>query len=229
MEYPLTKEMMDALQKFQGRLNSQPDIVGIEKTPDKKAQTLVISHVEMTLDEMFFGQWRTENFQWSTIANEVQGSIELVVTHPITGHEIRRTGAGSVVIMVDRVPDDIKDNQQERNRWALNADNKKANALDLAFPKLKTECVKNAALSLGKLFGRDLNRINKDEYRPFKISVSDTGLKQLPESTMQKLEEGIRNGADEFEIRNALELLRDIITPEQTEHINKLLKQFNYE
>ena len=68
MNYPLSPEHMDALQRFQTRLNQDPSFEGVESTPDKKASTLVISHVEMTLDELFFGQWRTENFQWSTIA-----------------------------------------------------------------------------------------------------------------------------------------------------------------
>jgi hypothetical protein len=69
--------------------------------------------------------------------------------------------------MVDRVPDGVTGT--ERNRWALNPDNKKANAMDLAFGKLKAECLKNAALSLGKVFGRDVNRVNKDTYKPFKL------------------------------------------------------------
>jgi hypothetical protein len=161
------KDNLEALQKFQQMLNAEPDELGIESTPDRKARTLVISHVETTLDEMFFGHWRTENFKWSTIANEVQASLELVVIHPISGYELRRVGAASVIIMVDRVPDGVTG--IDRNRWALNPDNKKANAMDLAFGKLKAECLKNAALSLGKVFGRDLNRINKDTYKPFKL------------------------------------------------------------
>lgn len=44
--------------------------------------------------------------------------------------------------------------------------------MDLAFGKLKAECLKNAALSLGKVFGRDLNRVNKDSYKPFKLKGS---------------------------------------------------------
>jgi len=148
-------------------LNAEPDPLGVESTPDKKAQTLVISHVETTLDELFFGHWRTENFKWAVLANEVQASLELVVIHPISGYELKRTGAASVIIMVDKVPDNVFGS--DRNRWALNPDNKKANAMDLAFGKLKTECLKNAALSLGKVFGRDLNRKNKDNYKPFKL------------------------------------------------------------
>jgi len=161
------KDNLEALQKFQQMLNASPDQVGIESTPDGKARTLVISHVETTLDEMFFGHWRTENFKWERMANEVVGSIDLIVIHPISGYEIRRSGAASIVIMVDKAPQNIQGT--ERNRWALNAENKKSNALDLAFPKLKTECIKNAAVSLGKLFGRDLNRNNIDIYKPFNL------------------------------------------------------------
>ncbi len=98
------KDNLEALQKFQQMLNATPDKEGIEKTPDGKAVTLVVSHVETTLDEMFFGHWRTENFKWERIANEIVGSLDLVVIHPITGYELRRTGAGSIVIMVDKVP-----------------------------------------------------------------------------------------------------------------------------
>ena len=163
------KDNLEALQKFQQMLNSNPDKEGVEKTPDGKASTLVISHVETTLDEMFFGHWRTENFKWERMANEVVGSLDLVVIHPITGYELRRSGAGAIVIMVDKVPSQYAADPIERNRWALTADNKKPNALDLAFPKLKTECLKNAAVSFGKLLGRDLNRRNVDVYKPFKL------------------------------------------------------------
>jgi len=163
------KDNLEQLQKFQSMLNAAPDEDGVEKTPDGRAKTLVISHVETTLDEMFFGHWKTENFKWERMANEVVGSIDLVVIHPITGYELRRSGAGSIVIMVDRLPSALAADPIERNRWALNADNKKPNALDLAFPKLKTECLKNAAVSFGKLLGRDLNRANVDTYKPFKL------------------------------------------------------------
>lgn len=224
MTYPLTHEAINALQKFTSRLNSMPDISGVEATPDRKAHTLVISHVEMTLDELFFGQWKTENFKWSAIANEVQGSLELCVIHPVTGYEIRRTGAASVIIMVDKVPDEIKDNAQQRNRWALDSNNKKPNALDMAFPKLKAECLKNAALSLGKVFGRDMNRANKDEYKPFKLP-SLQGAPQLPQSSLDSMLEAIERGEDEYLIREAMVLLKDVITPEQNTILDNALKK----
>jgi len=142
------------MQNFSTKLNSLPSPESIDKTPDGKAGTILISHIEMLLDENFFGLWETENFKWAVIANEIVGSIDLVLTHPVTNQKFRRVGAASVQIMVNAGTN------------ALDVNNKKSNALDMGFPKLKTECVKNAANSLGKLFGRDLNRKKVDFYSP---------------------------------------------------------------
>lgn len=149
------------MQNFQAKLNTEPDAAGIDKTPDGKAESLVISYVEMTLDELYFGQWETENFKWSVIANEVVGSIDLIVTHPVTNQKLRRVGSASIIIMVDKAPENVN-----KNQWALNPDNKKPNAMDLGAGKLKSECLKNAAKSFGVVFGRDLNRKKRDMYNP---------------------------------------------------------------
>lgn len=106
------KQFRIAAQKFVSALNSAPKQESIGATADGRASTVNISHIEMTLDEYYFGLWSTENFKWSVIGNEVVGSIDLIVTHPVTGKDLRRTGAGSIVIMVDKVPDSLKDNQQ---------------------------------------------------------------------------------------------------------------------
>lgn len=169
------------LQEFIKKLNAEPDMNELEKTPDGKAWSLPISFVEMTLDEIFLGLWGTENFKWSAIANEVQGSLELVLTHPVTGREIRRTGAASVVITVDSLSDEEKKGmtREARNLYALNPENKKPNALDMSFPKLKAECTKNAAQTLGKVFGRDINRRKSDIFKPAYKHLSDEGFKSL--------------------------------------------------
>lgn len=215
MNNSIHRDNLEAMQKFQQMLNTTPDELGVEKTPDGKAKTLVISHVETTLDEMFFGHWRTENFKWERIANEVVGSLDLVVIHPITGYELRRTGAGSIVIMVDRVPQSIAADPVERNRWALNADNKKPNALDLAFPKLKTECLKNAALSFGKLLGRDLNRTTVDTYKPFKLK----GTLAAATKDIQYIEELIGKAVTIAD----LEVVESACPPELLQHVQSLI------
>lgn len=161
-------------QTFIEKLNSSPTPESIDKTPDGKASTILISHIEMLLDEYFFGLWETENFKWAVISNEVVGSIDLCFYHPVTGVRMKRTGAAAIQIMVDRVPEDIKNNQVAKNQWALNPDNKKSSALDMGFPKLKTECLKNAANSLGKMFGRDINRQKSDTFKPLlKVDTSN--------------------------------------------------------
>lgn len=147
-----SQEFREKLQNFVNKLNTEPNQSELQATPDGKAKSLPISFVEMTLDEYFFGLWSTEGFKWSVIANEIVGSIDLIVTNPVSGAQIRRVGAASIQIMVDKGTD------------PLNVNNKKANALDMGFPKLKAECTKNAAQSLGKLLGRDVNRKHADTF-----------------------------------------------------------------
>lgn len=156
------------LQDFMKRLNQEPDPKELGKTPDGKARTLPISFVEMTLDELFLGQWETSEPTYQQVFNEVVGSLVLTVWHPITNRPIRRIGFASVVITQDK----------DATISEFNA-TKKKNALDLSFPKLKSECTKNAAQSLGKIFGRDLNRKDADVYQPIFKKLGDDGFKAL--------------------------------------------------
>lgn len=156
------------LQDFQGKLNREPNPEDLDKTPDGKARTLPISFIEMTLDEIFLGQWETSEPTYQQIFNEVVGSIVLTVWHPITGRAIRRVGFASVVITQD------KDAQISDFNIT-----KKKNALDLSFPKLKAELTKNAAQTLGKVFGRDLNRNKTDTYRPAFKTLGNEGFNAL--------------------------------------------------
>lgn len=173
LQNPLEDERL-RLQNFLSRLQQEPNVV--EKTPDGKANTVPISHVEMTLDELYFGMWTTENFKWQVISNEIVGSLELVVTNPVNGMLVRRIGSASIQIMVDAIPNEIKNDKAKVKEWQFDAHNKKANALDMGFPKLKAECLKNASQSLGKVFGRDINRKTIDTFNPLvkkKASIKD--------------------------------------------------------
>ena len=161
---PNDLEFRQKLDGFTTRLSKVPDHKELQKTPDGKAFYIPIDFVETTLDELFFGLWETKNFEYKTIANEVTGSIILRVFHPTAKTWIERSGAASYTIMVDKAPAELQG--QDRNRWALDITNKKPNALDMGLPKLKTDCIKNAALSLGNIFGRNLNRTYKDTFKP---------------------------------------------------------------
>ncbi|MCJ7447951.1 MAG: secretory pathway Sec39 family protein [Bacteroidales bacterium] len=150
------------LQNFMEILNGDVEKDKLQDHPIvKDCKYLPISHMEMALDELFFGQWNTENFKWQVISNEVVGSIELSVFHPLTKQWIKRTGATAIQIMVDSIPAEQKKkmSRQEINSWAVSVDNKKPGALtNGGFAKLKAECFKNACLSFGRYLGRDVNR-----------------------------------------------------------------------
>jgi hypothetical protein len=147
--------------------------------------------------------------------------MDLVVIHPISGYELRRTGAASVIIMVDKVPDNVTGS--DRNRWALNPDNKKANAMDLAFGKLKAECLKNAALSLGKVFGRDLNRKNKDTYKPFKLKGA---LGRGHEQDVAYVRELIAASTDLTQLHKIFKACSPEVLAEVADEINNKKQQF---
>jgi len=200
------------IQDFQRRLNANPEVSELDRTPDGKAKTLPISFVEMTLDELFLGQWGTENFTSKVIANEVCGEIELWVIHPITGTKIIRSGAAGIIIQVDKAPDGMSN--QERNEWALNPSNKKSNALDLGYPKLKAECTKNAAQSLGKIFGRDLNRKKADVFQAAYKSLSDKGFQALTERVEQGDTQAVLLAQSNFILTDVQkEILKGLIEP----------------
>lgn len=146
-------DILFKIQKFVALLNREPEKNSIANR--ENYSYIPISFLENSLDELFFGQWETVNFKWERMFNEVVGSLELRVLNPITNQWLTRTGASSIVIM-----------QDANTSIGQFNDHKKKNALEMGFPKLKAECIKNAIIGLGKFFGRDLNRKNSDKYEP---------------------------------------------------------------
>ena len=161
-EMELQQAFWNRLQNFMGIINGEVEKEKLRDHPIvKNCKYLPISHMEMALDEVFFGHWMTDNFKWQVVSNEIIASIELTVLHPLTKEWIRRTGATAIQIMVDSIPEQEKKKmtRQEVNTWAVSIDNKKPGALaNGGFAKLKAECFKNACMGLGTYFGRDVNR-----------------------------------------------------------------------
>ena len=129
----------------------------LDETPSKvdKAQgfdTLPISHLEHELDEIYLGIWKTDNFRYQVIANEIVGTIDLHVFDPTLKTWLTRSGSAAVMV------------QQKSGAEITDISSKYKNALVKDFPKLESMCLKKAAKSLGKRFGRDLNRKSEDTY-----------------------------------------------------------------
>lgn len=193
------------IQDFARKLNVEPDPREFQKTPDGQAQYLPVSFVEMTLDEIFHGQWELTDIQTQQIFNEVVGNGILTVYHPVTGRPIRRAGFGAVVITQDK--------------GAAIADfniTKKKNALDLTYPKLKAEILKNAASSLGKVFGRDINRKQRDVFKPTLKPLSDQGMLDAIKRIEAGKLETIALAEENFLLTDAQkEILRGAAQPKQ--------------
>lgn len=153
-------DLIRNIEGFTKRLNEDPPADGIEKTPDGKAETLTISHVEGKLDEIYLRQWGYEKCDFSVVANELCCDVLVWVLDPSTGVKITRAGTAAIAIMVDKAPDGL--HGKERNSWALNLENKKPNALKMNRPAVKSLALKNAVQSLGIVFGRNLNRKMED-------------------------------------------------------------------
>lgn len=148
-------------------LSASPDNVQINKAANN-SKYIPISVVENQLDEIFFGAWEIKDFHYQVVANEIVGSLQLRFFHPIYKTWIERTGCAAVQIQ-------MKSAQKGGDGDITNVRNKITNTLEKDFPHLKAECVKNAARSIGKVFGRDLNREIEDIYMPLIDQIEAQG------------------------------------------------------
>jgi len=182
------KDWLRELQSFTAFLNKPVDPKELKEHPlVKGAKYLPISRMEMRLDTLFFGLWKTENFRWEVIENEVAASIDLSVYHPFAKMWITRTGAMATQIMVN-YPNAIP--KDKKNEWANEIKHKKPTALQMGmFSSLKADCFKNACLSLGKTFGRDINRDDTAEYHAL---IKGTGDNREIIDLRQKLSDAIQ-------------------------------------
>jgi len=142
---------MITLEQFGAALSQDPPAEEL-KTKSGKLY-LPISFIENKLDEIFgFACWSYEFRDIKIVTNEIVGIVDLKVFHPIAKTWITRSGAASTMI------------QQVSGSDVSDVNAKIKNALEKGFPKLKSDCLKNAAKSIGKIFGRDLNRDKVDSY-----------------------------------------------------------------
>lgn len=178
----MDKELKSQLQQFQKYLNKEPNKADV-RVNDKANNTLYlpISFLEMKMDELFFGLWGLSDFRHSVIGNELVGSIVLWYIHPITGQRIERVGAAATMIRC-------------KQGQPFDANGKIANALEMDMPHLKADCIRNACATLGKIFGRDLNRKHKAEFKgvlPESVGTEQHAQKALS-SEAQKISEELK-------------------------------------
>ena len=183
-------ELMSKVEGFVGMLNKKPSDSDVRQNKfSNNTKYLPISHVQMTLDELFFGLWSTKNFKHSIVANEIVGAIELEVYHPVAGVWLTRTGAASSMI------------RQQKDADLTDVSKKIKNALEMDYPHLLADCIKSAAKSLGKAFGRDLNREFEDTYNAVLAGAQSMGVEIEPgqdptSALLAKINEGLEQITD---------------------------------
>lgn len=140
------------LETFNKALNRKPAVTKTNKFANN-TKYVPISHVQTMLDTLYFGLWQTKNFQYKVIANELVGSIDLWVWHPVVKDWLVRTGVAATQI------------RQNKGAKLTDIGAKIKNALEMDAAHLYADCVKSAAKTLGPAFGRDLNRDFSDNYK----------------------------------------------------------------
>lgn len=116
------------------------------------AKYLPIDKVEHLLD-MIYQEWRPEVINVQQIFNSVAVTVRLHYKSPVTGEWSFADGVGAKGMQVDS------------GAAASNMSAIKENAVMLGLPIAKSMAIKDACHHLGKLFGRDLNRKDVEEYK----------------------------------------------------------------
>ena len=155
------------VQQIQKNLNRAPNLKKVKKnTFANDALYLPIAEVEMQLDIDYFGLWQVHSFTTKTIANEIVGELVLEVFHPVAQVWLKRTGAAAVQIQYAAEYENIEGKSVKKPVNITDISKKIPNTLQKDYPHLKSECLKNAARSLGLRYGRNLNRKDGSDYEP---------------------------------------------------------------
>tara|TARA_Y100000817_G_C16861576_1_gene545990 strand:- start:4418 stop:4963 length:546 start_codon:yes stop_codon:yes gene_type:complete len=142
------------LEKFTSVLNLTP---AANKVKSRQGiQYLPISAIESDLDRLFAGLWQVKNLNYKIVANEILVNLDLEVFHPVAKVWLTRAGVGACMI------------RQRSGAQISDINAKLKNALVMDLPHAKAEAIKNAAKSLGAIFGRNLARKASDttDYKP---------------------------------------------------------------
>jgi hypothetical protein len=140
------RDQFTSIKKFNDLLNKDPmdKWIKVNKFSDN-AKYIPIRIVESLLRSLF-GVYQVEMVgQPHIVGNSVVVSVHLKVYHPILKEWLVYAGTGAVPI------------ELEKNSNPLEFDRIKPKALHKNIPAAKSFAVSNAAKSLGKIFGSDLN------------------------------------------------------------------------
>ena len=152
--------LVKAQDTFVTLMNQPPKAEWVKVHPFIKGyKYLPIERVEFLL-KTIFKQYRIEVTGQGTAFNGVWVTVRVHYKDPISGEWSFHDGIGASQI------------QTKKGASAADMANINNNAVGLAFPMAKTEALKNACKSFGKLFGSDLNKADDIAYK-FDLTLID--------------------------------------------------------
>lgn len=170
-------ELRERIENFLKHVNQPPRVIKANQFAGG-ARYVPIEEMEMSLDELFVGQWETRIIPPGAklIGNAIVYDLEIRFRHPVTGNWLTRAGSGSCKIELRAHKKDRNGNIIERGaEHALDFEKINSSALERNVPSAKAMAFRNACQSIGQMFGRDLNR---DEARQYSSIYSNAKAKR---------------------------------------------------
>lgn len=133
-------------------VKSHPIITGYKYLPVERLEYLMT---------MIFGKWTIEVKAVQLIANSVVVTVRVHYLDPITSNMEWVDGVGASPIQTDK------------EAGAIDFNKMKAAAIQMSAPSAKTYAFKDAVETLGKIFGKDLNRKDLISYGFLENTIKD--------------------------------------------------------
>jgi len=133
-------------------IKSHPIITGYRYLPVERLEYLMT---------MIYGKWTIEVKNVQLIANSVVVTARVHYLDPVTGNMEWIDGVGATPI------------QTEKEAGATDFNKMKSAAIQMSAPSAKTYAFKDAVETLGKIFGKDLNRKDLISYGFLENTIKD--------------------------------------------------------
>lgn len=173
--------------QFKQLLNKEPKTQWVKTNAQaNNSKYLPIDKTEFLLD-MIFQEWKVEIISTTLIVNSLVTIVRVHYLDPVTGEWKFHDGIGA------------KDLQMNKGAVPTDITQMKPNAVMMAAPMSKSYAIKDATHHLGRLFGRDLNRKDVEEYKEIYTE---------PNHERERFKELVNNAANTDE----LELLSGDVT-----------------
>lgn len=157
VSYVNTKKLKLAKEKadrdaFLKVVNQNPPQKWVKEHPISKVKYIPIEIIENTLTQLF-QEWNVEVKNVQQILNSIAVTVRLHYRDPLTGEMRYQDGVGAMPVQADKGS-------------VLSIGTVKANAIQIGLPAAKSFAIKDAVEHIGKLFGRDIGRVNALDFIP---------------------------------------------------------------